>query len=90
MTTTNQELIEDLIQRTQAHLNQAEQFRLLNLSQLNRQPAPQSWSILECLEHLNRYGNFYLPEIDRQIQKGAKVSNQTFHVQKRLAGQLLR
>jgi len=75
MTATNQELIEDLTKRTHAHLNQAEQFRLLDLAQLNRQPAPQSWSILECLEHLNRYGHFYLPEIARQIQKGAKVQS---------------
>ena len=74
MTISNQELIEDLIQRTQAHLNQAEQFNLLDTAQLNRHPAPQSWSILECLEHLNRYGDFYLPEIERQMQKGAKAS----------------
>ena len=73
MTISNQKLIEDLIQRTQAHLNQAEQFNVLETSQLNRQPAPQSWSVLDCLEHLNRYGDFYLPEIERQIQKGAKA-----------------
>lgn len=31
----------------------------LELSQLNQQPAPNAWSVLECLEHLNRYSRYY-------------------------------
>ncbi|MEO1409899.1 MAG: DinB family protein [Bacteroidota bacterium] len=31
-------------------------------------PKPQQWSFLECLEHLNRYGDFYLPELERVVQ----------------------
>jgi hypothetical protein len=27
------------------------------------------WSIAQCLEHLNRYGHFYLPAIDRALQR---------------------
>ena len=33
----------------------------LELAQLNQQPAPNSWSVLECLEHLNRYSRYYNP-----------------------------
>lgn len=31
----------------------------LALAQLNQHPAPNSWSVLECLEHLNRYSRYY-------------------------------
>ena len=27
-----------------------------------------SWSILECLEHLNLYGDFYLPQMEKSIK----------------------
>jgi len=29
---------------------------------------PTSWNILECIEHINRYGDFYLPEITSKIK----------------------
>ncbi len=41
--------------RTQAHT----QFAGLDEALLNQRPAPTSWSILECLEHLNRYSRYY-------------------------------
>ncbi len=28
---------------------------------LQQRPAPDRWSVLDCLDHLNRYGRFYLP-----------------------------
>ncbi|UOG74359.1 DinB family protein [Hymenobacter tibetensis] len=31
----------------------------LRITELNQQPAPKAWSILECLEHLNRYSCYY-------------------------------
>ena len=34
---------------------------------LNWKVNPESWSILECLEHLNLYSDFYIPEITRAI-----------------------
>jgi len=36
-------------------------FTALDLALLNQRPAPSSWSILECLEHLNRYCRYYNP-----------------------------
>jgi hypothetical protein len=39
------------------------QFEPLELSQLNHKPAPDAWSILECLEHLNRYSRYYNPAL---------------------------
>lgn len=36
---------------------------------LTWRPVPESWNILECLEHLNRYGDFYLPRIEQGIER---------------------
>ncbi|QJX46919.1 DinB family protein [Hymenobacter taeanensis] len=34
---------------------------------LNHKSSPESWSVLECLEHLNRYGRYYLPALQRAL-----------------------
>lgn len=36
---------------------------------LNFRTSENSWSVLECLEHLNFYGQFYLPEIENRINE---------------------
>lgn len=36
---------------------------------LLQQPAPGSWSAAQCLDHLNGYGNFYLPALEQAINK---------------------
>lgn len=39
----------------------------LELAQLNQQPAPNAWSVLECLEHLNRYSRYYNPRFAQAL-----------------------
>ncbi|UOQ54265.1 DinB family protein [Hymenobacter cellulosivorans] len=46
----------------------AQQLRPLSSLQLNAKPTPTSWSVLECLEHLNRYSCFYNPALARALQ----------------------
>ena len=48
-------------------------FRKLPVETLQFKPAPGSWSVLECMEHLNLYGDFYLPEIERRISAAPTV-----------------
>lgn len=64
-----EELITDLIERTRQHINQVEKLKQQPAAELRRKPAPEQWSVLECIEHLNLYGDFYLPEIERRIQE---------------------
>lgn len=46
-------------------IRQAEQeFPELNESVLNWKATPERWSILECLEHLNRYSRYYHSAIE--------------------------
>ena len=63
------ELIDDLIERTRLVINEAEQLNQLSFDQLNKKSEPNKWTALECIEHLNYYGIFYLPEIKMRIEK---------------------
>lgn len=74
----SEKLIDDLIQQTQSNLNMAEGFKQLNETVLNHKTSPKSWSVLECIEHLNRYGDFYLPEIQRRINASNHPNTKTF------------
>lgn len=71
-------LIEELTQMTQRHLVAIEQVLARDEHDLNWRAAEGSWSVLECLEHLNRYGNFYLPEIARRIDIGNRKQPEIF------------
>jgi len=68
MTIKSEILIEDLIERTRVIINQATKFNALSTGQLNWRVAKDSWSILECFEHLNLYGDFYIPEMAKRIK----------------------
>lgn len=63
-----QNLLSDLIARTGQNLNLAKHLDSLAPGVLNYKSSPDSWSALECLAHLNFYGDFYLPEIERRIK----------------------
>jgi DinB superfamily len=64
----NEELIEGLLTITKKSIVKVESFKTLAIEKLNFKEEPTSWSILECLEHLNLYADFYLPEIEKQIE----------------------
>jgi hypothetical protein len=40
----------------------------LSDSELSYKPGHDAWSVLECLEHLNLYSAFYLPEIEKTLK----------------------
>ncbi len=62
------QIIEELTVLTRSHLQQVQEMSQLPTDTLTAKPAPHSWNALECVEHLVRYGNFYLPEIEKQIK----------------------
>lgn len=63
---------EALYQELESCLNRAFQyvdfFKSQPIDELNQQPNSESWSALACLDHLNQYATFYLPEIKKAIQ----------------------
>lgn len=71
-------LVSELVQTTQENINFAEALKAKSDKALNWRATSTSWSILECLEHLNLYGDFYLPEIERVIHKATSKSDPVF------------
>lgn len=60
-------LISNLIESTKENIKTAETLYLLSESQLHCKASQTTWSALECIEHLNLYGDFYLPIITHCI-----------------------
>ncbi|WP_018476141.1 DinB family protein [Pontibacter roseus] len=52
------------------------EFSALDLPLLNHKPGPDSWSILECLEHLNRYSRYYNPALAKAIHRSPVTTDQ--------------
>lgn len=71
-------LIDDLIHRTQQSLNAAVQLTEQSGKVLNQRPQPGAWNALECIEHLNLYGDYYLPEIERRIAASRYPAEEKF------------
>lgn len=78
MKINSEELILDLTGRTRINLKEAEKLRLKSEEELNWRPGEGRWSVLECLEHLNLYGDYYLPEIERAIRESKHPSESHF------------
>lgn len=64
-------VIEEIEGYVNSHLSFAKDLKALSKEQLHKKPENDGWNILQCIEHLNRYGDFYLAEIESKI-KSAK------------------
>lgn len=50
-------------------------FMALEPALLNQRLAPTSWSILECVEHLNRYSQYYNPAFAQALARTTRLSS---------------
>lgn len=71
-------LLQDLTDRTHRNIAKANHYQQLSVDKLTARTAPDSWNVLECLEHLNLYGDFYLPAIERSIMTATSPSTPIF------------
>lgn len=71
MNIESKQLLDNLQALSKQATEAAHSFLALTDEQLNHKPDPAKWSILQCLDHLNQYGEYYLPEIETQM-KGSK------------------
>lgn len=71
-------LIADLIESTRHILSKAEELKQLSEETLNFKENDSKWSILECIEHLNLYGDFYNPAIKKSIQNSKSTAQEIF------------
>ena len=73
-----EDLTQTLIEQTRQLINHAEKLKGYDLPSLIYRNDQNSWNILECLEHLNLYGEFYLPEIENKIKKSTTKKEDNF------------
>lgn len=78
MVSTSKQLLQDLLELTRENINTVESFKKQPITSLNWKKAPESWSVLECIEHLNRYGDFYIPEITQKIENAKHNNTEVF------------
>jgi DinB superfamily len=67
MTVPTRVLLQDLQDKTEHVLQDARLFSKLSLVELCTKPSNGGWSIAECLQHLNLYGDYYLPHIQAAL-----------------------
>ncbi|NQX39921.1 DinB superfamily protein [Pedobacter steynii] len=63
----NEALIQELLEITQKSTRSINKIRTLAITRLKYKSNSETWSVLECIEHLNLYGDFYLPVIEQAI-----------------------
>lgn len=78
MALATEKLLQKLLEITRENLNSAEQLKKQPIDSLNWKQASESWSTLECIEHLNRYGDFYIPEITNKIKTSKYKRSEIF------------
>ncbi|MEH0154565.1 DinB family protein [Limibacter armeniacum] len=54
------------------------EIQTLSEEELNWKAAPDSWSILECVEHLNRYAEFYLDKFEAKTKCGEETKSDVY------------
>ena len=72
------QFISELTEYVNAHLAFVNSLKEKSVEELNWKPNTDSWSALECIEHLNLCLNFYVPEINRRIQVSSHTKSDTF------------
>jgi hypothetical protein len=75
----SEQIIQLLLEQTRQTINQVEKLKNYDLNTLTWKENPTSWSILECFEHLNLYGDFYLPQIESKIENSTTKTDIEFN-----------
>jgi hypothetical protein len=78
MQTDNNQVVDELLGLTEKATTSARRFKELDETILNFKDSEEKWSILECIEHLNRYGDYYLPEIRQALLSAGKWKGGAF------------
>ncbi len=68
------DLLSSLSKDIKEDLAYIESLKSQSLLQLNYKADDTTWSTLENIEHLNLYGDFYIPELEKAILAAAKTS----------------
>jgi len=68
-------LLEDIFAQSEQNINKAiTEWQQLPAEFFTAQPGFNKWSGVQCLEHLNSYGRYYLPAIEKAIAMAANTN----------------
>ncbi len=70
---TQEELLEDLKETTHNLIDSAKRYKAMKPQQLNARSSDDSWSILECFEHMNLYDEFYVNELRNKLEASPDI-----------------
>ncbi len=82
----SEDLLNDLKSKTLKMIQHVESFQRLSNNELNQQPGENKWSVLECVEHLNLYSDFYINEFQNKISNSKYIASK-YHKTGFLGGQ---
>lgn len=71
-------LLQSLNDLLQGQIEKLNKLKSLDEKALTQPIAPGKWSIAENLEHLLRYGDFYLPEVRQRIRNGRNKTKDSY------------
>ncbi|MFZ1692269.1 MAG: DinB family protein [Flavobacteriales bacterium] len=74
----SEEHIDMISARVTGIIHQVRELHGRDRSHLTWKNDPSTWSILECLEHLNLYGDFYLPAIEEALNGAGPTTAKEF------------
>lgn len=78
MTIPTADLLQSLTAHTQRFVHRAQALRHADMDTLTQRPNPDAWNALECLEHLNLYGDHYLPAMAQQMEQSTTPPSPSF------------
>ena len=78
MKKNSNQLIDELVHQCKEILTDATKLVELPAEELNKRANKKSWNVLECIEHMNLYGDYYLEEIGKQIASSSYPAEETF------------
>ncbi len=74
----SEDLLSQLIKQTSENQQFVESLKSLSDKELNKRINENSWSILEVIQHLNLYANFYHQEIETKMQQSNLKATKSF------------
>jgi hypothetical protein len=75
---SQKELQMELLRLVSSHQGRLKQLQQTSKNQLQQRSHAKAWSALECIDHLNRYGDFYIPEVRNRIAQAQKSKTISF------------
>lgn len=72
------ELLNELKNDVKAMLLHLDTIQNLSLEVLSTRVGEDSWNVLECFQHMNLYGSFYIEEIDHSVSNSKYPGSEYF------------